>query len=562
MRLKVLLSIMLVPFLLFPALSYSQPPNVKAGAVERATEGAIPKLKERQAPPSLQIEIPKEEKAKSYPSKKIFVRAFKITGNKLISTHDLRKLVSSYEGRYLTISQIRMVADIITREYWKRGYITTRAYVPPQKVRGGVVEIRVVEGKLGNIKIEGNKHYRTGFIYRFMKPLLKKEYINSKDLERQLLILNEFPDLHVKAVLVPGEKPGTSDIVLKVKDRFPIHADLFYNNYGTRSVGRRRAGATIYLSNLFKLGGTLSATGVMLASGDTDDLDFWRVSYSLPIGSSGMKVGAVYTYVDYDADEHLEILDIEGKAETLSVFVNRPIIKTRLANLYAELAFDLKDTKDEILDYVSSKDHIRALRFSLYGDRFCPGRHAYFRFDISQGLGENFGGMEKDSTRSSRYDGDNDFTKLNLDLGVIQKLGSFYLILKGEGQWASDTLVTGEEFSLGGPTSVRAYPQSEYLGDDGYLVSAELRTPAFPGWETLNRYLQWAFFIDHGCAHYKDTYAGEDNDTIFLTGAGVGARINLPLDVDVKIDAAFPIGGRESSDGRGYQLYMQFVKKF
>ena len=54
---------------------------------------------------------------------------------------------------------MQKVADLITDIYRRKGYVTSRAYLPPQRVEQGILEIRIVEGITGDIDIIGTKQY-------------------------------------------------------------------------------------------------------------------------------------------------------------------------------------------------------------------------------------------------------------------------------------------------------------------------------------------------------------------------------------------------------------------
>jgi hemolysin activation/secretion protein len=49
--------------------------------------------------------------------------------------------------------------------------------------------------------------------------------------------------------------------------------------------------------------------------------------------------------------------------------------------------------------------------------------------------------------------------------------------VRADGQWASEPLISNEQFGAGGVASVRGYHEGEVFGDTGYHVSAEQKTP-------------------------------------------------------------------------------------
>ncbi len=185
-------------------------------------------------------------------------------------------------------------------------------------------------------------------------------------------------------------------------------------------------------------------------------------------------------------------------------------------------------------------------------------------FAVSQGLGDILGGMPDHSAISSRLGADDRYTKFNLDILRLQRLYPFYrgdaivsAILKGTGQWSINSLVANEQFGIGGAESVRGYPESEFLGDFGYSVTAELRVAPL----VKRDLLQLAFFIDNGGVYVRNPMPGQGQSHI-ITGAGTGIRLNLPYDINIRADVGFAIGPDKNSDGKKTVFYVQAVKRF
>ena len=95
---------------------------------------------------------------------KVLIKTVRITGNIVIGTAELEPIIQSYVGKELDLSELEKIAQTITEEYQRRGYTLARAYVPEQEINNGVVEIAVLEGRVGQIDVTGNKSYSTEFI--------------------------------------------------------------------------------------------------------------------------------------------------------------------------------------------------------------------------------------------------------------------------------------------------------------------------------------------------------------------------------------------------------------
>jgi len=525
---------------------------------------SAPKIKEEKGQPEIKggmvspaLEIKDGRKVK--------VEKFVITGNKAVKTSDIRKIIKKYEGKELTISQLKEVADIITQEYWNRGYITSFAYIPAQNIEKGTVEIGIVEGKVGNIEVEGNKYYTTNFIKKYFESTKKEDALNSKTLERSLLLLNDLPKEYVMATLTKGEVEGTTDIVLNAKElEFPYNLSLFANNYGSRYTGKIRAGLSFDLGNLTKHGDIFSITGITNPK-DIDDMKYYKLGYTLPLNGYGTQAYVNYSYMDYEVGKELAIFGIEGEGEIFTLGVKHPLIRARDKNLSWSAELSKKNMTNFLFEktFTTSKDEYSVLELALQGDKLKNNSHLYASLKTTFGLGDAFGGMDDDEYVTSSRPGlaNSDWVKLNLDLTDLYKLGRCQLITRLGGQWASDNLVSAEQMILGGPDSVRSHPTGEFLGDYGYFVSTELRTPFWPGNSYLNKYVNWAFFVDHGSTYYKTALPGEDEHNA-ITGIGFGFRVYVPCRYHLRFDVGYPIAGDDPSDDDDVHYWLEAVVNF
>ena len=96
------------------------------------------------------------------PTTKVLVKAYKITGTSVIDGAELESLVAPHVGRDMELAELEKVAELVTAELKDRGYSLARAYIPAQDIEDGIVEVAVVEGKVGEIFIKGNESYSTG----------------------------------------------------------------------------------------------------------------------------------------------------------------------------------------------------------------------------------------------------------------------------------------------------------------------------------------------------------------------------------------------------------------
>ena len=129
-------------------------------------------------------------------------------------------------------------------------------------------------------------------------------------------------------------------------------------------------------------------------------------------------------------------------------------------------------------------------------------------------------------------------------------------LLRSELQLAAEPLISTEQFSLGGATTIRGYRQDALLTDSGFLATTEFRLP-FARFDSIDATLQFAPFIDFGTGWNNDDEATEFNT---LVGAGFGLLLQTPERFSARVDWGIPLinnddrGGSLQEDGVYFQL--------
>lgn len=500
------------------------------------------------------------------PSATETIRGFLFTGNTVIATTYLDSITRPYIGQPIALPTLEEAAKSVSDLYRKRGYTLATAYLMPQDIKGGIVEIAILEGRIGDVTITGNTHYSTEFIKGHFAGAMKEPVARNASLERGLLLLNEYPDLKTSARLEPGKSTGTTDAYITAKDKRPMHFMLDFNNYGFNRISRYRFGIGAEVGNVLMDGATLTLNAIL--GNHPDQLVFGMGNYSVPLGTNGTKLVLGASKGKFDVGGELAFLEIRGHITTYDVAVTHPFIKSRFENLLAEVGFASKDNRLLILDNLFGTDAVRALKLGVNWDRLDLSGRWYASAYGFQGLGHVLGGMENDSQQATRLGTDNRFTKGTLSGGRIQSLGhDVLLVLRGSGQITTGPVVFIEQMMLGGPDSVRGYQMGERFVDEGYAVTAETRIPFFPSFMPSSlKQTQGVVFIDHGKGRVRNPQPGEQQSTS-LTGTGVGLQTQLPwYNTNFRFDVGFPIGpkpiGGTISGDRSPTFYIQINTKF
>lgn len=540
------------------------------------------------APP--QIDKPARTRPPKGTEAKVKVTQFKFSGNTVIKTKELEKIVAPSLGKVVTLRELAEMAGLVSEHYATQGFILAQAYLPPQEIRGGIVEIAILEGKVGKIDVTGNKRYKSSTILRTMEPVRKRGIIHEATLETALNEMNDYPGLKVRAALKPGGTRGLTDLELTAKERLPYTFSTDINNYGSRLTGPWMYGAEVGLGNLAGLGDNLTLRGTK----SDDNLFLTNIGYIIPITSFGTKLQFGWVHSENVIGEEFASLRPVGRADIISGDILQTITRTGALSLTGVVGFDGKTIRNIISNSLASKDELRIFRLGLRGDYRDPffGR-TYFGATWHRGV-DFWGGSKTDAPGTSfaiteggvtRGAGPGNWSKWTADLARFQSLGlpfiqglpvlpkvfnDSYMILRATGQIASDRLLSPERFAIGGYYTVRGYPVAERIGDNGYAATAEMVVPIPSGAkvpfssQTYKEMFQLAAFIDHAGTYATPLRSVTQSGFGYLTGAGGGLRVSLPFGVpspvdrgslSLKIDWATAIGRpRPSSRDQGISL--------
>jgi len=538
------------------AFSQEPPASQTAGGVSRQekeieNQGILEREIKTKKPSK--DELTQEEIATADKGPKVLISKIVVEGATLLSEKAIPDIVSSYEGKELTLKDMQKIADLITDEYRKKGYVTSRAYLPPQTIRDGMLIIRVVEGKLGKLDIKGNRYFST-FLLKREIGLKPEGYFDYSALQRSLIYINEHPDLVAKAILMPGKEPGTTDIVIEVKDTLPLHLGFAYDNYGSRYIDKDRYALTLEHNNLCGRNDSLYAK---LQTSEGDRLILQQFRYAYPI-TRRLELGGYLLYSKLKLGQEFEDLESRGNAKIYGAFSNYNIIEEDNLDVRFNLGFDYKTISNELLGVQLSRDQLSVFKTGFDVDTDDSWGRTIFTAELDTGIPHFLGAMSAKDPDASRLGAGGKFTKGVFNLFRLQPMPlSTALLFKNSFQYSNNTLAASEQFPIGGATSVRGYPPGEHSGDKGLYSALELSVPLYGlsknisvplRKEKLYDAFRFVLFWDIGRVSFNNVQAGEDKAQT-LRSAGFGGRLTIWEDFECRVEVGYPLGGRTPSDG-------------
>lgn len=469
------------------------------------------------------------------------VTGFEFAGNTVYSGADLQALVADYLNRPISLLDLYAAADRIAEHYIAKGYTLASVTVPPQKIDGGTVRLLVSEGRIGAISAENNQVYRFHQLRAYLEDVHPGSPYRSADLERGLRALNELPGLKVRAVVRPGEAYGTSDLVLRTEEK-AVEGSLTLDNYGRDSIGEMRLSAVGQINN--PLGAEDQLQLMALASED-GLLKYGYGAYSLPITMSGTRLAFSYGHAQFEVED----APLEGRNHSARVQIEHPLVRSASDLLTMTVGGSYTRANSDFATLFLNETVVTL--FELGGTY----SHIYANAAISQvslNFATNFERLTRAelvaaATNGTRLTGDQRI-RAELDLQHVQPLyRGLQLMLRANGVYSPDPLADTQQYSLGGPNSIRGFPASEIRGDRGYFGQVTLRQPFSLG--PLKLYGR--VFADSGVVTVVDALPGvSERETLTSAGVGLDAQWSH---LAMKLDWSFPCDNHTISDGEDDQ---------
>jgi hemolysin activation/secretion protein len=515
--------------------------------------------------PDVRVEASGPGSVESADSRKILVKALRVNGVTAISGEELVQASGFAPGGWYSLGELRAMAVKMATHYRKAGYVLARIFVPAQDVTDGTVTMEVAEGRIGRIEIRNQSGVSDQVVHTLLGGLEAANAVNMAALERSLLLLTDIPGIKAKSVLKPGTSAGSTDLMVDLTPGQKIIGNLEADNHGNSYTGTYRLGANLTLNALT---GNADAASVRLLSSGTG-MQYGRVGYQRLLGP--LNAGVAYTTMAYTLGGEFANSRAHGTANIGSGYLSYSLIRSRDRNMTIQLAVENKDFADRIdtgSPANNADKNVRNGTLSWKGDYQATGGDFLGNYIVSVTHGvlnlQNADAIQVD-TSSAKTRGD--FEKLTYALAHQHALTKATgIAVSVSGQWASKNLDASEKFSLGGANGVRAYPSGEAAGDEGVMLSFELRTALPVLSDSWGGPAQLVGFWDAGSVAVNrapwETTATANRRA--LQGAGFGLNFLHSSRLMVKAYYAFPLGGEKaatSANGAG-RFWVQMNKVF
>lgn len=505
-------------------------PNVDAGALLKQNEQNI---KAPKAAPKKQAEPAKPVVKVAPQETTVLVKGFQFVGNTLVSQEVLNQATAAFVNQTLTLAQLREVADVVMNAYRDAGW-TARAYLPKQEIDGGVVTLQVVEAVFGGASLSGAEPQRidSALLVDIAEASLGKgKPLSASQLDRTLLLLDDLPGVNVAGNLVQGARDGETNLALAATDDALVTGNAVLDNQGSRSTGADRLSVNLSVNSPARMGDALGINALK-----TQGTEYQRLSYSVPVGYDGWRVGVHASNLNYQViAQEFASLNPFGKATTRGLDITYPLIRSQMQNVNLALSYDDKGFDNTSNGTKTSYD-IQAYNATLNAnliDTWAGGGVTNASVSVTSG----------DKNTGTRYN------KINLSLSRLQSLNETLSVYAAVStQTTNKNLDSSEKMYLGGATGVRAYPASEAGGSAGNTFNLELR-------QRFDNNMTLTGFYDYGRVKVNRdnaiTSPANPND-YNLQGLGLTLAWQATQAVDFKATVAQRMGNNPAANSNTY----------
>lgn len=527
----------------------AQPTLPDAGSLQRQVEQAPARGQAQVAPPPRAVQRPSPPRAGSVT---VVVRQVVFSGHRLLDDTQLQALAAPWLNQPLDAGALKQLQELVEDAYQRAGWLAS-VRMRRQDVTDGVLRLDIVEARFGGARIEGPPPARVtaAQILAHVEAVQPQGApFNSRAVDRALLLMDDLPGVAVTGNLVPGERDGSTALLLGLADEPAWAGTAQADNTGGRATGTERLTASL---------GWASPTGradaAQLQLMATRGSRYARGGWSLPLGSHGLRANAFASLMNYRVTSpELAALDANGRSSSAGVGLSYPLVRGRAYNLNAGLQAERRRYANRASGTLSSRYGVDALSATLGGNLFDEvGGGGANSFSLQWVAGR----VDLDGSPNAAADAQTAATagryhRLTLQASRQQALGDdLSLFVAATAQAANRNLDSSEKLYLGGASGVRAYPASEGGGSAGQTLSVELRHRLGERWLLTG-------FVDAGRVqvHKRATSPagqplGDGPNTYWLHGGGAAVAWQGPAGVSLTATVARRFGDHPAPAANG-----------
>lgn len=498
------------------------------------------------------------ETVAAVPAPTVFdIARFQIDGNSILPQAKVDGLMAPFAGPQRSFADVQKALEALQQAYYDAGYGAVQVRLPEQEMSNGVIQFRVIEGKIHKVAIEGAEFHDESNLLGPL-PLKVGESPSAARIESTLKVVNENPSKKAQVFLKSGLVLGEIEARVKVVDQKPWKVGITLDNTGSEKTGKQRLGLFYQHANLWNKDHVFTFQ-YTTSPGHVGDVKIFGAGYHVPIYPWGDSVDVFAGYSDVSSGTISELFSVSGSGSVFGLRYNHNLARHDNYDHKIVLGYDHRAYRNNVAltgatGSLVPNISVKPVSLGYAANWKNLSQQLTFYITESANLEGGDRGSDEDFLASrAEADGDYMVTRYGADWvrlfdNDIRLHGNF------SGQYSRQALVSGEQFGVGGAGSVRGFQERETANDRGYRFSAEVYSPDFGRKINAAVNARALAFYDYGSLHRNYAQAGEASHvSLASVGAGlrvgVGERFSLQADLARVVDAA---GQQKNGDLRGH----------
>ncbi len=470
---------------------------------------------------------------------------YQIDGNTVLDDESLERAVYPFLGPNKTLDDVEKARASLEEAYRKKGYPTVVVNIPEQDVESDRVHLEVVEGTVESLHITGSRYYQLGKIREGVPALAEGKIPHMPTVQEQVNTLaQQSADRNITPILRAGSTPGKMEVELRVKDELPLHGSLELNSRNSDLTSTTRLIGSVRYDNLWQKFHSASLQ-YQVSPENNDEVDVWSGTYVLPTGWLDTRLALYGIGISSNTQLGVDVggLSVVGAGSIYGARLVKPLAGSDNFFQNLTVGFDYKSFDQGVMQVGQDRGQssISYASFMAGYDGTWRGQTSTTSLDIATHFSIRGLGNDEQEFADRRKDASANFLYLTADIKHQQELPmDFRIQVRAAGQASMSPLISNEQFSAGGPQSVRGYHQTQLLGDHGINLSLELYTPKLVSedWDTVENFRLLAF-VDWVNLWTQQPIAPTP-DLAKLASTGLGLRLLVFKALVGELDWAYP----------------------
>lgn len=432
-----------------------------------------------------------------------------------LSDAALEAAAAPYVNRPIGFEDLQKLVADVQALYSNAGVLTAQVVLPPQEIADGILHVSLVEATVSELHFEGLDRTKAAFMERNLSFRIG-ERPDFEALERDLRIFDIAHDIAPQIRFGPGTAPGTAAVTVTATEPKRFEWTLSLDNFGREETGLYRASVFGRWSSVSGWRDTLSVQAQVAEAAYSVSL-----GYSRPVGPRGGRVIATVS----GANSQI----IQGPFSPVDV-----ISDTMSASLGYRIPFRVRPDRHWIFEgglaFDKTNSQIEDLPFSDITVReiYLSASHARQTGKALLGYSMGLKVGRADAKQTSETEGN--YRLLFGSVTYSRPLGKRLMFEADvQGQYAQgENLPVARLFSVGGPTSVRGYPNSVRTGDSGVVARLQLSAAeALRPFANKDIGLKPFGFFDAAVVVPYRVEGGINSEQDILASIGAGLRVDF-----------------------------------